>query len=455
MAQRGNAEVSFAGQSVDEMIGTFLRENDIPGLSLAIVQAPYITRVTGFGVADVEKRLLVSSNTLFDIDRMSEAYVAVAIMQLVESGKLVLSDPLSKYLADLPEAWPAFTVLQLLSKVTGADYEILAKLVEKLSGQTCEAFIRTHQLDRLGLKHTYFASELGDVPWEKPAAGQKHSRFLMEPGLINPTEPATGYRASKEGLQPVTPAGAVRIYASSQDISIWDVGLAGGILVKDPALRKILYHPATLADGSKVPNSSPWYFPGHEGLMVVTGSGKGFSSLLSRFTKADELLCVTLLANKEGVDLTQLARCIAGAFDARLGPPKTTAAMRVQQSPFGVKETIDRLEKALQVSGIEVFGRIDHAKGAESASLKLRPTEELLFGNPALGTLLMQSNPAVATDLPLRATAWEENGEVWLAATDPLEIIKLHAIPDRGAEVLRMRQIVDAVLLNAVAGDRR
>lgn len=52
--------------------------------------------------------------------------------------------------------------------------------------------------------------------------------------------------------------------------------------------------------------------------MIIEGSGSGFSVLLSRYTAPSDLLCVTLLANREGLDLAPLARRIAAAFDARL-----------------------------------------------------------------------------------------------------------------------------------------
>jgi hypothetical protein len=69
----------------------------------------------------------------------------------------------------------------------------------------------------------------------------------------------------------------------------------------------------------------------------------GQSAFLSRFTDPSELVCVTLLANKDGLDLTQLARRIAGAFDPRLGPPLTPDGSRFQQSPYSARETHDRL----------------------------------------------------------------------------------------------------------------
>jgi hypothetical protein len=72
-------------------------------------------------------------------------------------------------------------------------------------------------------------------------------------------------------------------------------------------------------------------------------------------------------------------------------------------SKFSVKETIDRLEANLKAKDITVFARIDHAAGAASVAMPLRPTELLIFGNPKAGTPLMQSNqtPAERSGLPI------------------------------------------------------
>jgi D-alanyl-D-alanine carboxypeptidase len=436
-AQRGNPDVSFAGETVDQMIAAYMKEHDVPGMAVAIVQAPYITRVTGYGLADAETRRLASSNTLFDVGQMAEAYVAVAVMQLAEAGKLSLEDPAEKYIPGAARATLKELLQHRSSLPRALDYTLLAEVVTKASGQPCEQFIRENQFDRLGLRQTFFASELENLPWKKTA--EKHGEFLRDPRLINPTEPAIGSAA--KGASPT----GLRIYASAMDISIWDIGLAGEILIKDPALRKILYHPAKGAH-----STGPWYFPGHPGLMVSTGDRDGFSSLLSRFTDPKELVCVTLLANRGGLDLTQLARRIAGAYDPKIGPPVETASLRVQQSPFSVQETLDRLEAVLRERGMGIVARMDHAKAARSVGLELPATGELLFGNPADGTLLMQENPAVTADLPLRAAVWEKDGAVWVTATDPVELARRYHITDRDEVVRRMRNGVDSALRQAV-----
>jgi hypothetical protein len=62
-----------------------------------------------------------------------------------------------------------------------------------------------------------------------------------------------------------------------------------------------------------------------------------------------------------------------------------------------VKATLDRLESEVKARGITVFARIDHAAGAASAGLAMRPTELLIFGNAAAGTPLMQATQTIAS----------------------------------------------------------
>lgn len=69
-------------------------------------------------------------------------------------------------------------------------------------------------------------------------------------------------------------------------------------------------------------------------------------------------------------------------------------------SRHSVKETLDRLEASLKAKGISVFARIDHAAGAKSVGMDLRPTEVLIFGNPKTGTPLMQASQTIGIDLP-------------------------------------------------------
>src|SRR5262249_25624854 len=107
-----------------------------------------------------------------------------------------------------------------------------------------------------------------------------------------------------------------------------------------------------------------------------------------------------------------------------LSLPATADDLTVKSSKYAVKETVNRLTAALNDKGITPVARVDHAAAAKAAGLELRPTEVLLFGNPKLGTPLIQANRHITTDLPMKVLVWEDDaGKVWLAYTST-EILK-------------------------------
>jgi uncharacterized protein (DUF302 family) len=78
-----------------------------------------------------------------------------------------------------------------------------------------------------------------------------------------------------------------------------------------------------------------------------------------------------------------------------------------------------------------VFIRIDHAAGAQKVNKQLRPTELIIFGNPKVGTPLMQCSQSTAIDLPQKALIWEDgNGEVWFSYNDPAYLVERHGLTD-------------------------
>jgi len=76
-----------------------------------------------------------------------------------------------------------------------------------------------------------------------------------------------------------------------------------------------------------------------------------------------------------------------------------------------------------------VFARIDHAAGAASVGMELRPTELLIFGQPRTGTPLMQAVQSIGIDLPLKMLAWQdEAGKVLLAFNDMVWLARRHGV---------------------------
>lgn len=99
------------------------------------------------------------------------------------------------------------------------------------------------------------------------------------------------------------------------------------------------------------------------------------------------------------------------------------------KSFHSVKNTADRLEKALREKGVTIFARINHTDAAKSIGKILRPTELIIFGNPKVGTLLMQCKQTVAIDLPQKVLIWQDKlGQVWLTYNTPAYLVKRHGI---------------------------
>ncbi len=115
------------------------------------------------------------------------------------------------------------------------------------------------------------------------------------------------------------------------------------------------------------------------------------------------------------------------------------------QSFYNAKETADRMVSILKDKGMTVFNRIHHSKAAAKVGIKLGYTELIIFGNPKVGSPLMQCERLVAIDLPQKAVIWQdENGLVWVSYNDPGYLVKRHQI-DGCTEVIEK-------VKNALAG---
>ena len=82
------------------------------------------------------------------------------------------------------------------------------------------------------------------------------------------------------------------------------------------------------------------------------------------------------------------------------------------QSPLAFEETVAALQKTLNSKGITIFATIDHKKAAEAVGENMQPATVLIVGNPKVGTALMQENPLLAIELPLKILIYEEDKTV-------------------------------------------
>ncbi|WP_456452623.1 DUF302 domain-containing protein [Hydrogenimonas sp.] len=99
------------------------------------------------------------------------------------------------------------------------------------------------------------------------------------------------------------------------------------------------------------------------------------------------------------------------------------------KSRFSVDETTKRLVQVLREKGVTLFKVIDHAEGAASAGMKLRPMKLVIFGNPKMGTPFMQCSPTMGLDLPQKMLVYENNAsEVMITYNSPNYLFWRHNV---------------------------
>lgn len=124
----------------------------------------------------------------------------------------------------------------------------------------------------------------------------------------------------------------------------------------------------------------------------------------------------------------------------------------VELTAVGDSDQVEaRLREALDAHGLQLFARIDHATGAGKADVELQPNVLLIFGNPSVGTPLMQADPHVGIELPLRMLIWQDADGTHVGYLDPRELADRYAL-DGHQETLERQAAVLAKVAAAAAG---
>src|SRR5207244_6398395 len=123
-----------------------IERNDVPGVVALVTDRERVLYQGVFGVADVSSGRPLAKDSMFRIASMTKPITSVALMQLVEQGKIGLDDPASKYLPELaelklfesfdpatgaykvrPASWPA-TVRHFLTHTSGLAYPFTSEI---------------------------------------------------------------------------------------------------------------------------------------------------------------------------------------------------------------------------------------------------------------------------------------------------------------------------------------
>lgn len=254
-----------------------MKNRGIPGLQYAIIKNGKILKQGQHGIANIQDSIAVKSSTIFAINSMTKAFTGVAIMQLVEQGKLDLSSPISSYLDSLPSAWQKVNLRQLLSHTSGIpnilnnsgslvvanDYEaswkmiqtmpmefktseafnynqtnylLIGKIINKVSGKPFTQFIIENQLAKVGMPQTIKAGFADSN--EVIANAVRGYTYFRKGSLTNVFEefPSALYTAG--GMA-----------STASEMAKWLIALQKGELFSKKSSLEILWQPTLLNNG--------------------------------------------------------------------------------------------------------------------------------------------------------------------------------------------------------------
>ncbi|HEY8742765.1 MAG TPA: serine hydrolase domain-containing protein, partial [Chloroflexota bacterium] len=300
---------------------------DGPGAAVIVVREGQVLLRTGYGLANLELQVPVAPHMVFRLGSITKQFTALAILMLLEAGKLALDEPLTTLLPEYPAPSHVVTVEHLLTHTSGiknltsmpelvplwrkdmtlpelidlfkdlpleftpgdryaysnSGYLLLGAIIERLSGVSYEQFLRERIFEPLGMVHTAYDHT------ERIVAGR-----------------VSGYQKGKDGLENAPylsmtqPHAAGALMSSVDDLALWDAALYTERLVRQATLQRA-FTPYLLANGVSTGYGYGWGITSHEGHPIIEHSGgiHGFLSDAKRLP-ADRLFVAVLMNSMLG-----------------------------------------------------------------------------------------------------------------------------------------------------------
>jgi uncharacterized protein (DUF302 family) len=126
--------------------------------------------------------------------------------------------------------------------------------------------------------------------------------------------------------------------------------------------------------------------------------------------------------------------------------------MRSIKSSTGHAETLRRLTAAIERRGLTMFAQVDHAAAARAVGMELPDELVVLFGNPRAGTPLMQHDPRVGIELPLRLLVWDDGQQTLIGYNDPHHLADLYDVGAQASTLEAMASLLDQLAQEAAGG---
>ena len=436
---------------IDDYIKEQMDARKIPGLQLAIVKENKIVKNTNYGLANIQDAIPVSNKTVFTINSMTKAFTGVAIMQLVEQGKLSLDAGISEYLTELPEAWRNLTIRQLMGHTSGlpsilgnwaslmgsqdfdtawelvkqkpmefkADtrfkynqtgYILLGKIIDKFSGVSFDQFITKHQLNKVGMIKT---ANAGFAHFETVIPNQARAYTYVKTGKLT--------NLSAEFAPPLRTAAGMT--SSAKELAQWAIALQTNKLFDKTDSLKQLWQPNILADGKTAGFNSlvngyavGWPVIRRAEHPAVASLGANRSALV---IYPQDNLSIVVLTNLSGSLPSTFIDEIAGFY---------IADMKAENG-FGLPISVKPLWAQIQKHGYESISKVAH-KMQNQGVITLVEADLNTWGYQLLGRKKIDSAVQVFTLntqlFPSSANTYDSLAEAYWLLGNGIKAIELY-----------------------------
>ncbi len=339
---------------IDEYMNALVKAGWFNG-SILIAREGKVIMNKGYGMANFELDVPNTPQTKFRLGSITKPFTAMAIMLLQERGKLSLQDSICKYVADCPAAWQPITIHHLLSHTSGlakhdkaGDYLKIAMMPMTLQ-QMIESFKKKPADFKPGEKFDYNNNGyilLGYVI--EKVSGQSYEGFLRE-NIFAPLKMAdsgydnhdpiiknraAGYRAEDGKLfnaaytDPSQPFSAGALYSTTGDLLLLDQALYDGRILS-PKSIETMFTPVLANYGYG------WFMmqQANRRAIMHPGGVPGFSAMITRFPESKVL--IVLLSNMDNMPIIRAGNDLGAiVFGEKYEVPRTRTAVKVDPKIF-------------------------------------------------------------------------------------------------------------------------
>jgi CubicO group peptidase (beta-lactamase class C family) len=345
------ASVAAHADAVDDAVTAEMAKQGIPGLSMVIVKDGKIERMAGYGRATLEHEVAVTPDTVFQAGSTAKQFTAIAILMLERDGKLKLSDRLSAYFPDTPNAWGDIKLSHLLSHVGGIKddeklfalqtnpdnaairqqiwktprtgpagasflysdmgYVLLGQVIEKVTGAPYHRYLDDNLFKPLDMAATRALSDRAVI------AGRASGYEKVDGVLLNQDWVSPAFNSTADGST----------YITARDFAAYLVALDAPPAWFLPFQERIT-RPTRLNNGTLQPYGMGWFLARIHGTTVQyhTGSWQGFKAIIVRYPASHQ--SIALLTNANVTDGYALVAAIVAKAMPGLPPPPPTSSLK-------------------------------------------------------------------------------------------------------------------------------